>query len=99
MFAGIISRDDGDPWGPTGMTSKKWLSIPARPVRIKRLILTQDGVYFHSLIEPQTPVGGDEYPHVIQWNQRLYLEDGHHRVVRAAMQGYRLVMARVLTLD
>lgn len=93
MFAGVdVSR----PWPKTGMTSEKWLEVPTRAVQIRSLFATQDGVYLKPLVEPEAPVGGDDYPHVIIWKQRYYLEDGHHRVVRAAMNGYQLVFARVL---
>lgn len=96
MFAAVISRDHGEPWGPTGMTSALWLTIPARPVLIAELVATQPGLYLHPLIEPATPVGGDPYPHVIDWRGRLYLEDGHHRTVKARLDGATTIDARVL---
>ena len=98
MFASIISRDDGEPWGPTGMSSTKWLRQPVQTFRICDLIATQPGVLLHALIEATYPVGGDSYPHVIQWQGNTYLEDGHHRVVRAAISGERTITARVLNV-
>lgn len=95
MFKAIdVSR----PWPATGMTSQKWLDVRLYSVGISSLIATQDGVYIRPLIEPETPVGGDHFPHVIYWNKTLYLEDGHHRVVRAAMAGKRCIVARVLII-
>lgn len=99
VFAGIISRKDGTPWPATGMTSEKWLDIPVRAVQTRFLIATQDGVYLKPLLEPETAVGGDEYPHVIVYQQRMYLEDGHHRAVRAMIEGRPLLFARVLYVD
>jgi hypothetical protein len=100
MFAGIISRDDGCPWGETGMSTAKWLHIPTRTVRIADLTATQPGVLLHALTDQHdTTVGGDPHPHVIDWNGALYLEDGHHRVVRAAIHGATHVEARVLRVD
>lgn len=96
MFKGIISRDRGEPWGPTGMTTKKWLNIPTQTLPIADLIATQPGVLLHALTDNTTPIGGDTLPHVIHWAGHYYLEDGHHRVVRARLNGQHTITARVL---
>lgn len=96
MFAGVI---DCRPWGASGLTSALWLDVPSRLVHIADLTLTQPGVLFAPLIEPGTPVGGDHLPHVIDYGGRLYLEDGHHRVMRAALLGELHVEARVLCVS
>lgn len=105
MFKAIISRAGGCPWGSTGMTSAKWLDVPVETVAIADLIATQDGVYFHALVEAtDSPDGGiasfcgDPLPHVIDWRGGLYLEDGHHRVVRARLAGQSTVQARRLVV-
>ena len=36
------------------------------------------------------------FPHVVQWNGGLYLEDGLHRALRAALQQRTSIHARVL---
>lgn len=100
IFRGIISRDGGTPWPATGMTSAKWLDVPCRAFYIANLIATQPGVLFAGLTEPpRPPVGGDPYPHVIEWDGRLFLEDGHHRVTRAALAGRRYITARHLLIE
>jgi hypothetical protein len=97
LLAGVISRDQGEPWGPTGMTTAKWRDVPVVDVVIAELIATQPGVLFSSLSDAAPgPVGGDPFPHVIAWRGGLYLEDGHHRVVRAALRGETTVRARML---
>lgn len=99
IFRETVDRPGGvGPWGETGMTSGRWLGVPARLVRIDTLIATQDGVYFHGLHAVTHP-GGDPLPHVIAWRGREYLEDGHHRVVRAALNGDAYILARVLTVS
>lgn len=102
MFKDIVSRDHGEPWGPTGMSSYKWLSVPAREVVIRELIATQPGLYLRALMDPENakrlPVGGDPLPHVIEWRGELYLEDGHHRAMQAQLRGQRTMFARVLTI-
>lgn len=98
MFKGIISRDNGEPWGSTGMTTAKWAHIPTRDVTITDLIATQPGILLRALTEENTPIGGDLIPHVINWQGNLYLEDGHHRAMRALLAGQRTLTARVLDI-
>lgn len=81
------------------MTSAKWLNVPVVQLPISILVATQPGVLLHALADDApTPVGGDQYPHVILWNGTYYLEDGHHRTVRARLAGHRHIMVRLLTL-
>jgi hypothetical protein len=99
VFRNIISRDNGCPWGTTGLTSKTWLNVPVVEVRISDLTATQPGVLLHALRDDAPlPVGGDEYPHVVEWNGIPYLEDGHHRVVRARLAGKTTIKVRLLEL-
>jgi len=42
---------------------------------------------------------GDLFAHVVQWHGKLYLEEGLHRALRAALQQRRALHARVLVLD
>lgn len=80
------------------MSTARWLTIPTRTVRIDELTATQPGIYFHGL-NTDTPVGGDQSPHVIDWHGTLYLEDGHHRAIKAALNGQDTITARVLTIE
>ena len=41
---------------------------------------------------------GDLFAHVVSWRGDLYLEDGLHRTLRAALQQRHSVHARVLEL-
>jgi hypothetical protein len=95
MFRGVAATRD---WPATGMSSQLWLTLPAATVVISELVLTQPGVLFRALIEPGIPVGGDPLPHVIRWQGRMYLEDGHHRITRALIDGHQTIEARVLTV-
>lgn len=95
MFAGIDCARD---WPPPGMTTGRWLRIPARPVPLGDLVATQDGVWLAPLLGEPSSHCGDPIPHVIAWGGSLFLEDGHHRVVRAALNGRRHIPARVLVL-
>ena len=42
---------------------------------------------------------GDLFCHVVRWKGELYLEDGLHRAVRAALQQRHVLHARVLELE
>ena len=41
----------------------------------------------------------DLFPHVVEWHGGLYLEDGLHRALRAALQQRNQIHARVLVID
>lgn len=79
-----------------GMTSKLWLQVPTSSVKINELIATQPGVFDDESISTETPFGGDPYPHVVACGQNLFLEDGHHRCVRAHLVGQEWITTRVL---
>jgi hypothetical protein len=96
MFKAVISRDDGEPWGDTGMTTATWATIQPHVVRIADLIATQPGILFAPLTDDNEPVGGDPIPHVIHWQGDYYLEDGHHRAMRALINGADTITARIL---
>lgn len=98
MLAGVISRDEGCPWGTSGQTSATWLTVPVKVVQIRNLIATQPGLLWSALIAETTPVGADRYPHVIEYEGKQYLEDGHHRVARAALRGKNLIAVRYLVV-
>lgn len=78
------------------MSSALWLSVPVTSIRICELTATQPGIYFSPLIRPTDPVGADPYPHVICWRGAHYLEDGHHRTVRAVLNGQEFIEVRQL---
>jgi len=94
MFAGVTCRNAGDPWPAHGMTSALWLEQPVAEFTLSNLQATQPGVLFSALIRDEPPVGGDSYPHVVIWQGVQYLEDGHHRAVRAMLAGEETILAR-----
>lgn len=65
-------------------------------VDVTRLWLTQRHLSVEALFSPWTlSYSGDDFPHVVKHGADLYLEDGHHRVVRAALRGDEKILARV----
>ena len=103
-FRSVISRDSGTPWPDMGMTTDRWMAeVKPTIVAIADLIATQPSVVLSALHVDYTRPGGepwakDALPHVVQWRGSLYLEDGHHRAVRALLRGETTMEARVLTL-
>ena len=100
MFKGFAPAYNGYPYGPTGMTSQKWLDIPVRYVPVWDLIATQAHIDLRIFIgEPRPPYGGDIYAHAVRWKDDLYLEDGHHRAVRAMYENHGLLAVRILEIS
>ncbi len=53
----------------------------------------------HTVLAKDSTFYGDLFPHVIRWNGELYLEDGLHRALRAALHQRSVLHVRVLDLD
>jgi hypothetical protein len=99
VFKDIISRDNGCPWGTSGLTSATWRNVPVVELPIEELVATQPGILLHAISDNhRSSVGGDPYPHVIHWKGTYYLEDGHHRTVKARMNGQKTIHVRLLKL-
>jgi hypothetical protein len=83
-FAGVMSVR---PYPPTGLTTARWRAeVPTALVDFAGLWLTQDGVDILALFGHSTRRHlSDTYPHVVAWQGMYLLEDGHCRVVRAAL--------------
>ena len=77
---------------------KQWAEIPPRPVRLDQLITTKRELALDRLLAEDSTFYGDLFPHVVQWEGELYLEDGVHRALRAALQQRTTIHARVLVL-
>ena len=90
---------DGKPYPDHGMSLKQWAEIPPRPVRLDQLITTKRELGLDRLLAEDSTFYGDLFPHVVQWRGELYLEDGLHRALRAALHQRLVLHARVLDLD
>lgn len=96
-FADIL---DERPYPPTGLTTARWRAeVEPRLVDLRDLTLTQKGVRIGPLFGI-TDRESDLFPHAVAYRDRLYLEDGHHRVVRAALRTtIRQMWMRVHTVE
>jgi Arc/MetJ family transcription regulator len=86
---------DGKPYPEHGMSPKQWATIPPRPVRLDQLVTTKRELALDRLLADDSTFYGDLFPHVVEWEGKLYLEDGVHRALRAALQQRATIHARV----
>ena len=86
---------EGRPYPDHGLSAKEWAGVPPRQVRLDELITTKDTLQLAALLDEDSTFYGDLFAHVVEWNGELYLEDGLHRALRAALQQRHILHARV----
>jgi Arc/MetJ family transcription regulator len=90
---------DGRPYPEHGLeTTRDWADVPPRMVRLDELVTTKRTLDLTTLLSEESTFYGDLFAHVVQWKDTLYLEDGLHRALRAALQQRPALHARVLVL-
>lgn len=87
------------PYPDHGFTGRNWAEIAPRQVRLADLITTKTALDLDTLLAEDSTMYGDLFCHVVRWHGELYLEDGLHRAVRAALQQRQVLHARVLDLE
>jgi len=90
---------EGRPYPDHARSAREWAEIPPRPVRLDQLITTKNVLDLHTVLAKDSTFYGDLFPHVIRWKGELYLEDGLHRALRAALHQRSVLHVRVLDLD
>ncbi len=97
----MIFKQVGDerPYPDHARTTREWAQVPPRPVRLDQLITTKAVLDLRLLLSKESTFYGDLFPHVVQWRGELYLEDGLHRALGAALHQRSVLHARVLDLD
>jgi len=98
----VIFQSVGDdrPYPDHGRaTPREWADVPPLAVRLVQLTTTKSVLNLHDLLAEDSTFYGDLFPHVVSWRGHLYLEDGLHRALRAALQQRQTLHARVLELD
>jgi len=94
------SVGDGRPYPAHGLeTARDWADVPPRMIRLDELVTTKRTLDLATLLSEESTFYGDLFAHVVQWKGTLYLEDGLHRALRAALQQRPALHARVLELD
>jgi Arc/MetJ family transcription regulator len=97
----VVFQAVGDerPYPAHGLSAQDWARLPPRQVRLDQLTTTKRTLDLETLLAEDSTFYGDLFAHVVQWQGALYLEDGLHRAVRAALAQRHVVHARVLVLD
>ena len=91
---------EGRPYPAHGLeTAREWAEVPPRMVRLDELTTTKRNLDLAALLSEDSTFYGDLFAHVVQWEGGLYLEDGLHRALRAALQQRPALHARVLVID
>ena len=100
MLAKVIFKRVGDcrPYPDHQLGAREWAAVPPRPVRLDELVTTKDTLQLAALLDEDSTFFGDLFAHVVAWHGDLYLEDGLHRALRAALQQRQVLHARVHTV-
>ncbi|ROS78930.1 type II toxin-antitoxin system VapB family antitoxin [Cellulomonas sp. PhB143] len=94
------SVGEGRPYPDHGRVSTRdWSDVPPRQVRLDELITTKSMLDLRNLLSEDSTFYGDLFAHVVEFEGVLYLEDGLHRAVRAALQQRPVLHARVLVVE
>lgn len=90
---------DSRPYPDHGLdTPSDWSRIAPHQVRLADLVTTTSTLDLATLLDTDSTFFGDLFPHVVSWRGTLYLEDGVHRALRAALHRRTVIHARVLEL-
>jgi Arc/MetJ family transcription regulator len=89
----------GRPYPDHGLGQREWAALPPRQVRLDELVTTKDTLRLDTLLDEDSTFFGDLFAHVVEYEGELYLEDGLHRALRAALQQRTVLHARVHVVE
>lgn len=87
------------PYPQPEISSDQWGELAPRQIRLSDLSTIRSTLDLNALLATDSTFFGDLFAHVVRWEGELYLENGLHRAVRAALQGRTSLHARILTLE
>ena len=96
----VIFQAVGDhrPYPDHQYTQRQWGDVAPSQVRLDQLVTTKRMLDLDALLAEDSTFYGDLFAHVVEWGGVMYLEDGLHRALRAALQQRAVLHARVLVL-
>jgi Arc/MetJ family transcription regulator len=97
----VLFKAVGDtrPYPEHHASQRDWARVPPRQVRLDQLVTTKRTLDLAALLAEDSTFFGDLFAHVVEWRGELYLEDGLHRALRAALQQRSVLHARVLAMS
>jgi Arc/MetJ family transcription regulator len=97
MLGSVIFKAVGDsrPYPDHGLSQREWGEVAPTQVRLDQLITTKRELDLALLLAEDSTYFGDLFAHVVDWQGELYLEDGLHRALRAALQQRNVLHARI----
>jgi Arc/MetJ family transcription regulator len=97
----MIFKDvrEGRPYPEHGLSMRDWARIPPRQIRMDELVTTKRELRLDALLDEDSTFYGDLFGHAVRWEGEIYLEDGLHRALRAALQQRSVIHVRILNLD
>lgn len=95
IFRGTV---EGRPYPEHGLSIRDWSKIPPRQIRLDEIVPTTKVLALDRLLSEDSTFYGDLFPHAVRWRGVVYLEDGIHRAVRAALRNRTVLHARVYDL-
>ena len=96
VFAAVL---DGRPYPTPQLGGRDWAQIPPRQVRLSELTTTKTELRLDVLLAEDSTFYGDLFCHVIEYDGVLYLDDGLHRAVHAALQQRNVLHVRIAKID
>lgn len=93
-FAGIAPR----PYDQAFLANVAWQYVPEGRVRFRNLWLTQDKLSLPAMFG-LSRYSTDVFPRAVRCDGRIFLEDGHHRVVLLSVRGCTGALMRVINAD
>jgi Arc/MetJ family transcription regulator len=101
MLVRVIFKSVGSakPYPDHGYTQRQWGEVAPTQVRLDQLITTKRELDLALLLDEDSTYFGDLFAHLVEWQGNLYLEDGLHRALRAALQQRNVLHARILVLS
>ena len=86
---------EGRPYPEHGLSAGQWAEIAPSQVRLDDLTTTKTKLDLEHLLDDDSTFFGDLFAHVVSFEGELFLEDGLHRALRAALQQRNMLHARV----
>lgn len=90
---------DSRPYPEPALTNEQWGELAPRQLRLSDLSTIRSTLDLNQLLASDSTFFGDLFAHVVRYQGELYLEDGLHRAVRAALQGRTSLHARVYEIS